>query len=123
RKYAVGRSRGPPEETGASDVSPECGERFPCAFAPALEQAISQHHCVHRTGTGTADAFKPDAAVFQQGIERTPGEGTMCAATLQGEIDGPAGAGAAHRAVQPPSRVIVVPVMLPAPGLHRKRTA
>src|SRR5690606_4844306 len=108
------------------------------AIAPVLQPAIGEHDGIHRAGAGTADALETDAAVFEQGIERAPGECSVGAATLQPEIDGLDGGLSgfprrrrtrrrpqrpAQRAVQPPSNVIVLPVMLPAPGPHRKRTA
>ena len=48
---------------------------------------MRQCNRVHGPGTGTADAFQGNAAVFQQRIQNAPGEGAMRATALQGKID------------------------------------
>src|SRR5690606_5533556 len=111
-----------PQHARAANALPEPAQRLTGTLAATLEEAVREHDGIHGTGTGAADAFETDARILQQRVERAPGEGAVGASALQGQVDGSCTA-FAHRAVQPPSRVSVVPVMLPAPGPHRKRTA
>ena len=73
---------------------PDAGQGVARAFgrvAPGVAgggPAVRQRDGVHRPGAGAADAFETQAAVGQQGIERAPGEGTMCTTPLQRQIRG-----------------------------------
>ena len=53
-----------------------------------LGKTVGQHHGIHGTSAGAADAFKHQTIMFQQRIQHAPGQRAMRAAALQGQIDG-----------------------------------
>jgi hypothetical protein len=52
-----------------------------------LGKTVRQGHGIHRAGAGSADAFQLHPAVLQQRVQHAPGERTMRATALQGQID------------------------------------
>ena len=49
-------------------------------------KAVRHGHGIHRAGAGAAHAIKLPLAILQQGIQHTPGERTVGAPTLQGQV-------------------------------------
>lgn len=62
-------------------------QRLAGTLTSSAVQPVGQHHGIHRACAGTADAVDLQPLLFQQPIQHTPGQGTMRAAALQGEID------------------------------------
>ena len=53
----------------------------------ALGIAVNQDGCVHRTGRGAGDPIDSKPRLLEQPIQDTPGEGSMGATTLKGEVN------------------------------------
>ena len=68
-------------ETG--DAEPEGFQPFAGAVVAAEHPAVLERRGVHRAGGGGGDAFDLDAVLFEQAVERAPGEGAVRAAALQ----------------------------------------
>jgi len=71
-----------------AQTAPKAGERVLCAIASAYCKAVGHHRSINGTCAAGADPINRDARVVKQPVENAPGESTMGAATLQGQIDG-----------------------------------
>ena len=61
--------------------------RVPIHFVAGFGKSLGQSHRVHSAGAGSADAFEFDTSIFKQCIQHAPGESTVGATTLQGQVD------------------------------------
>ena len=80
------------------------------ALPPARDHPGLEGGCIQRARRGAGNRRNFNGGIGQQGFQHAPGERAMRAATLQGQIDAFDGLGH-HIAVQPPSTLIVVPVI------------
>src|ERR1700757_1852274 len=70
-----------------AQAAPKGGKCVLCSTASAHCKAVGHHRSINGTCTAGADAINRDARVVKQSVENAPGESTMGAATLQGQID------------------------------------
>src|ERR1700751_4803228 len=66
---------------------PEFFQGFPRFGWAASRYALSESDRVHPAGAGAADCLDANSIVLEELVENTPGEGTVGAAALQGELD------------------------------------
>ncbi len=72
--------------------APELGEPLPRVLGAAAREAVGDERRVDRARRGPGDALDLEPAVGQNLVEHAPGEGAVCAAALQREVDSLAGA-------------------------------
>ena len=66
---------------------PEAAQGLARAAAAAGGPARGQRHGIHGAGAGAADGRDLQPLVFEQAVEHAPGEGTLGATALQGEVE------------------------------------